>query len=148
MDHDASLSTTLRHHQKIESQRLSHVHLVGGDPSPGDVLNALDALVVPSRYESFGLTLAEGLWAGIPVIATRSGLARLTPGLVREVPIGATGLELSDALLADQRDAIGTRDRVDRARQFARERLTLDRFGREWTELLVRLARAGQGGHR
>jgi len=122
------------------------VHLVGGDPAAGDVLSAFDALVVPSRHESFGLTLAEGLWAGLPVVATRSGLAKIVAGLVREVPVGATGRELADAVLADRSDLAGTAARVVRARAFARDRLALSRFGREWTECLARMASSGPEG--
>jgi len=126
---------------EIRSRKLDRVHLVGGDRAPGDVLNALDTLVVPSRYESFGLTLAEGLWAGVPVVATRSGLAKLVHGLVREVEVDAGSLELASAVLADHRDSEGTRSRVEKARCFARLRLGLTRFGREWTELLMSSAR-------
>lgn len=123
---------------EIRSRNLDQVHLVGGDLSPGDVLNAFDTLVVPSRYESFGLTLAEGLRAGVPVISTRSGLAKLVPGLVREVEVGAGSRALAAAVLADREDPEGTRSRVEKARAFAKDRLGLDRFGREWTDLLIR----------
>jgi hypothetical protein len=126
---------------EIRSRKLDRVHLVGGDPAPGDVLNAFDTLVVPSRYESFGLTLAEGLWTGVPVVATRSGIAKLVPGLVREVEVEAGSRALASAVLADRRDPEGTRARVDNARSFARERLGLDRFGRDWTSMLIRSAR-------
>jgi Glycosyl transferases group 1 len=129
----------------VRSRKLDRVHLVGGDPEPGDVLNAFDTLVVPSRYESFGLTLAEGLWAGVPVVATPSGLAKLIPGLVREVEVGADARALAEALLADHRDFEGTRSRVANAREFARDRLSLGRFGREWTDLLIRAGAEGKG---
>lgn len=36
------------------------------------ILKALDILVVPSHWEGFGLIAAEGLAAGVPVIATRA----------------------------------------------------------------------------
>ena len=36
------------------------------------ILKALDVLVVPSHWEGFGLTAAEGLAAGVPVVATRA----------------------------------------------------------------------------
>jgi glycosyltransferase involved in cell wall biosynthesis len=130
----------------IETNGLSRVHLVGGDPAAGDVLNGFDALMVPSHYESFGLTLAEGLRAGLPVVATRSGLARLVPDLVREIPVKADGLELREALMLDMQDAEATRTRVDHARAFVEKRLGLDRFGREWTELLVGAARTKRAG--
>jgi glycosyltransferase involved in cell wall biosynthesis len=132
--------------RKVEALGLDRARLVGGDTDVGDVLGAFDTLVVPSLYESFGLTMAEGLWAGVPVLATRSGLAKLVPGLVREIRAGAGGGELADAVLADRRDVAGTRLRVERAGSFARERLGLDRFGRAWTELLLRTAAEGKGG--
>jgi glycosyltransferase involved in cell wall biosynthesis len=124
--------------RKIQAPGLERVHIVGGDSQVGDVLGAFDSLVVPSYYESFGLTLAEGLWAGVPVLATRSGLAKLVPGLVREIKTGAHGREIADALLADQEDHEGTADRVNQAALFARNRLRLDRFGQDWTNLLLR----------
>ena len=123
---------------RIEAERLDRVHLVGGDTRAGDVLQGFDTLVVPSRYESFGLTLAEGLWVGLPVIATASGLAKLDPSLVREISVGAGTEELARAVLADHRDRVGTSARVEQARSFALDRLGLERFGREWTELMIR----------
>ena len=121
----------------VESRGLDRVHLVGGDLAAGDVLNGFDTLVVPSRFESFGLSLAEGLWAGLPVVATRSGLAKLRPGLVREVVVGAGSVELARAVLDDRADPEGTTARVEMARTFALDRLSVGRFGRDWTRLLM-----------
>ncbi len=47
---------------------------------------SLDALVVPSRYEGFGFVAAEGLKAGLPVIASR------TSSLPEIVDPGETGI--------------------------------------------------------
>lgn len=116
------------------------LHLAGPDHAAGDVLHAVDALVVPSDYESFGLTLAEGLWAGVPVVSTPVGLARIVPGLTREVPIGADGAAIAAAVLADRADPAGTAARVGHARSFARSRLSLARFAREWGAFLRGLA--------
>ena len=127
--------------RQIHDQGLTRVHLVGNDPSAGDVLNAFDTLVVPSRYESFGLTLAEGLWVGLPVVATHCGLAKLVPGLVHEVPFCASGEVLAEAILHDRVDLASTIIRVLDARAFARERLGLERFGRSWSEFLRRSPR-------
>lgn len=130
---------------RIRSLGLDRARLAGGDLAAGDVLNAFDALVLPSLYESFGLTLSEGLWAGVPVVATRSGLAKLAPGLVRPIPVAAGSKELAGAVLADRADGPGTRERVARARAFARDRLGSDRFGRQWTDLIIDLARRPPG---
>ena len=130
-------SERFRLEQEVRSRDLRRVHLVGGDAGIGDVLSGFDTLVVPSRYESFGLTLAEGLWAGVPVIATHCGLAKLRPGLVREVAIGDPGRGLAQAILADRFDPMGTSARIERALAFARTSLDLGRFGREWTDLIL-----------
>ena len=127
--------------QTIAERGLDRVRLIPGTVAVGDTLAAFDSLVVPSRFESFGLTMAEGFWAGVPVVATRVGLARLVPGLAREVGFVPAGDELADAVRADHREAASaTRRRVSFARQFARERLGITRFGRDWTELCQRLA--------
>ena len=127
--------------QTIADRGLDRVHLIPGTIAVGDTLAAFDALVVPSRYESFGLTMAEGFWAGVPVVATRVGLAKLVPGLIRPVGFVPSGVELANAVLRDQLQVdASTRDRVEFARRFARDRLDLSRFGSEWTDLCRRLA--------
>ena len=126
---------------KILDRGLDRVHLVPGTTEVGDTLAAFDALVVPSRFESFGLTMAEGFWAGVPVVATRVGLAKLVPGLIRPVGFVPTGSELADAILMDHHQVhTATQDRVELAQRFARDRLGLARFGAEWTDLCLRLA--------
>lgn len=109
------------------------LHLVGNDPAAGDSLNAFDVLVVPSHYESFCLTLAEGLWMGRPIASTRSGLAKMVPGLTTLIPIDADGPTMARAVLA----AV---DIVHTLTPEFRERLGPVRFGREWTDLIVSLA--------
>ena len=41
-------------------------------PAKGDAYHDADVYVLPSRWESFGMTVAEALAAGTPVIATRA----------------------------------------------------------------------------
>jgi hypothetical protein len=113
------------------------LRVVGGDPAAGDVLAAADVLVVPSDYESFGLSLGEGLWAGIPVVSTEVGIARLGPGLTRPIPAGADGPTIAGAILAAH--AAGP---MPGSQAWARERLSPARFGREWGELIRSLAPA------
>ena len=125
------------------------LHLVGADHAAGDVLSAFDVLLVPSDYESFCLSLAEGFWMGVPVVSGAVGLARMVPGLVREIPLKAGGSDLAAALLADVADPEGTRSAGDPGERLRPIPVGLARFGREWTEFLqtlvtpraVRLAR-------
>ena len=50
------------------------------------LLNASDIFVLPSRWEGFGLSAAEAMATGLPVIATR------VPGLTELIIDGKTGL--------------------------------------------------------
>jgi hypothetical protein len=115
------------------------VHLVGSDARAGDVLRAFDVLVVPSIFESFGLTLAEGLWLGVPVVSTEVGIAKMVPGLARSVSFEATGQALADAVLAAH--ATGA---MPGAQAWARERLSFERFAAEWNTLLREVGECGR----
>ena len=129
--------------EQVDRRGLSHVRIIPGSIEAGDALAAFDALVVPSHFESFGLTMAEGFWSGVPVVATRSGLAKLVPDLVREIGFVSSGAELARAIQLDHEIEVDERlDRVARARRFALESLDLARFGREWTNLVRDLARS------
>ncbi|MEM6584773.1 MAG: glycosyltransferase family 4 protein, partial [Pseudomonadota bacterium] len=48
---------------------LLHVHVHGSCPEPGEYLKACDAVIIPSRYEAFGLVATEARMAARPVIA-------------------------------------------------------------------------------
>lgn len=60
-----------------------------GQVEPEGVARAMteaDVLAAPSRYETFGLAVAEALSCGLPVVATRTG------GLADQVEHGVTGM--------------------------------------------------------
>jgi glycosyltransferase involved in cell wall biosynthesis len=104
---------------------------VGPDPAAGDCLNAFDTLVVPSHYESYGLTIVEGLWLGIPVVSTVAGMAKLVPGLTRAIPIDADGQTLARAVIEAERSGP-----MPGSQAWALSEADPDRFGRDWTDLL------------
>ena len=66
------------------------------------MLSAADALVMPSRWEGFGLAAGEAMAAGLPVIATR------VAGLSEIVVDGQTGI------LVDREDVVGLADAITR----------------------------------
>ena len=139
---DGREDETLR--ARIAGLDANRVRLVPGTAEVGNALAAFSTLVVPSRFESFGLTMAEGFRAGVPVISTRVGLAKLVPGLTRPIGFVSSGTEIAEAILADHQSPRATADRVARAQGFARERLDLGRFGREWTDLILNLAQSNR----
>jgi len=101
-----------------------------------ETLKHFDASAIltnPSLSEAFGMSLAEGMAAGLPVVATRVG------GMVEVVDDGVTGLlvppddadALADALgelLLDRqkRSAMGVAGQARAAREFSWERIAGD----------------------
>ena len=57
------------------------VMLIGEQSDPAPYYAIADMFVLPSAYESFGLVLLEALACGVPVIATRVGVA---PEIIRD----------------------------------------------------------------
>ncbi len=82
-----------------------------------------DLMVIPSRYEPFGLVVNESMLCGCPVVASdRVGAVRdlITPGATGFVfPCGDT-----DALAAQLQDALGDPARLDSIRQNALQRIS------------------------
>ncbi len=105
---------------------------------------ACDVLVTPSRFESFGLMLVEGMMFGKPVIGCRAG------GMVEIVEEGVTGL------LAVPGDATSLEDCIDRlvvdaglrhslglaGRQRYEDRFTAESMAAGVTALLIAVADA------
>jgi glycosyltransferase involved in cell wall biosynthesis len=106
--------------------------------SPNEIevfYRSADVVVVPSRWEGFGLIAAEAMRAGLPVIASRVG------GLVEIVEDGVTGVLVppgdTAALVSALRDT--SDDRLDTMGRAGRQRFlrhfTMERVHRQITEL-------------
>jgi len=104
----------------------------GDDATVGRAYAAADLFVLPTRYEGYGMVVAEALARGLPVVSTRTGaIAELVgehAGLI--VPPGdATALRLalrrflSDANLrvSLRQGALAVRDRLPRWQDAARK---------------------------
>jgi hypothetical protein len=116
---------------------LVNVRVVGSDARAGDVLRAFDCLVVPSRFESFGLSIAEGLAIGVPVISTDVGIARDVPGLTRIS--GGSGSEIWEAVKLDRVDGVGTLGRVGFGQAWVALNAGVGVFGARWSDHLAGL---------
>ena len=103
------------------------------DPRTAEVMRGFDVLVCCStpEHESFGLTMAEGIALGVPVVSPPVGLAAIEPSLTYQVPLDPTGPELAVQVLEAFR--CGPRPG---SRDFIYDRASFDRFGRECRDLL------------
>lgn len=105
-----------------------------------DVLGNYEILLMPSRFEGFGLVAVEAMMAGLPVIGFKA------PGLQQVVPDGYPGLAAPEdvtviaQLLASAIEAPGIY--LDtQTRQSITERFSLDRMVNEYAAVYARLAR-------
>lgn len=65
----------------------NRVQFVGHREDIADVYAGLDLLVVPSRWEGFGLAIVEAMSCGVPVVATTvGGIPEVAGGAARLVP--------------------------------------------------------------
>lgn len=101
-----------------------------------DLMRAADVFVLPSRFEGFGLVVAEAMASGTPVVATDSGgVAEVLGGTGILVPAGddaalARGLAQALAMDADSMAVM-----VEGARRQAENRLDIERVVDTWLEL-------------
>ena len=93
------------------------VMLIGEQSDPAPYYAIADMFVMPSAYESFGLVFLEALACGVPVIATRVGVA---PQVIRD---GINGflVERDPQEIADRMEQIAALDDPAPMKAAARE---------------------------
>jgi glycosyltransferase involved in cell wall biosynthesis len=105
-----------------------HVRFAGYAPDAASLLGAFDLLVMPSRYEGLGLVAIEGMFAGIPIVASRvAGLVEVIAETGLLVPPETPDL-LAEAIIelaADpgRRDDLSVRALERAGRLFHRDRM-------------------------
>ena len=115
---------------------MPHVEVLGPSSSPADFLARCDAVVVPSRYEAFGLVATEARMAGRAILV--AGVDGL-PEQCRQAGM-ATKMDTAAAIA----DAIHRIARHDLAAMGANGREAakgqLDTIIMRWTELIARVS--------
>ncbi len=125
----------------VEERKLPRVSFVGeiNGPAKYEFLAGGDIYVLPSDTENFGVTVAEALVSGTPVIASQGtpwqGLERERCG--RWVPIGveplASALKEMMSMSDEERAAMGARGRAWIQRDFSWENIGLQmKSAYEW----------------
>lgn len=113
--------------------------------SPGDIYNAVDAVVLPSHDEASSMTAGEALSSGCPLVATPVGhlpeLERKFPGMVQFVPLRPSGEQLAAGI----RNALCACHiaRIPAIQQYMLENCTSRSMVDQWENELIRAARKG-----
>ncbi len=76
---------------------------------PGDWLSVASCFLSTSTTDGFGLSVAEAIAAGIPVVSSPVGIAR-RPGLAITVPIDARPIECAAAIVSSDRHVLPSRN--------------------------------------
>jgi glycosyltransferase involved in cell wall biosynthesis len=135
--------------QRLETQveargLVDRVKFAGWVTGPWAAQWSLDALVVPSRSEGFGLAVVEAMLAGIPVIATDVG------GLPELIQQDRTGLlvppddpgAMATAITRVMDDRAEALERADTAQQEARRRFSPEQMAAGYEALYEDKARS------
>ncbi|TLY38414.1 MAG: glycosyltransferase [Nitrospirae bacterium] len=121
------------------------VHLLVLPPTANLEINALQraATIVfqKSTREGFGLTVAEALWKGKPVIGGQTGgiMVQIIPGMTGYTVNSAEGAAFYAKRLLNNPNLIATIGR--QAKEYARERFLITRHLQDYLGLMVHLCR-------
>ncbi len=115
-------------------------HLLGHVPQAHRYLSALDAFVLPSLEESFGLALLEAMAARLPVIATLAGGIPEVVGDTGELVPSGDEAALADAMVRTYRMPYeGRHNAGERACRRVRARFDLPHYYTAYQDLVRRM---------
>ena len=109
-------------------------------PGPTDDVGgfflAVDWLVSPTSRESWGKSVAEAWYQGVPTISTPYGVSLQSPAHTRTLPSNPSAADIVTALMADFNDPTGTANRAATAQSFARNVFSSRGGGSSWSRFL------------
>ncbi len=121
----------------------SSVRFTGNRADLNDILAALDLCVLPSRWEGFGIVLAEALYKNVPVVATRgSGTEEIvedgvTGSLVDFGDVGALAAALERGLF----DPSWRKETAAAGREKVLREFTLEALASRYEDVYRRVSR-------
>ena len=127
--------------RKVRKMLGGRAHFCGERADVGNVMNALDVVVLASPSEGFGLALVEAWYAGVPTVSTRVGIVAALasePPVAVTVPVRPHSATLAKAI--KRALTAGSKAQLlPRASALARERFTARQMAVNWTSYLQRL---------
>jgi glycosyltransferase involved in cell wall biosynthesis len=133
-DHDPGYAATVER----EAARAGRVRLLGeiDEASLASELANADVLVIPSSFEGYGIAATEAVYAGLPVVATRSdGLLEALSPCAEAAVFVDDGPSLSESL-ARVMNELATNDALRHSMHLAAARARLPR----WSDAVARFA--------
>lgn len=126
------------------------VHWLGLQPGQTS-MPAFDVLVVPSRYEGFSYVMLEGLWAGLPVVATSTSNGRAVlgdgrTGVVVDGDPHGLAIRLAGALTELVDDPVRRAERAAAAREVV-QAFSVEAMVAQTRQLYLDLVGARRDGH-
>ena len=120
----------------LEYKQSKRIKLVGAVQHPGDLLAAADAYLSASKTEGYGLSTAEAMLAGLPVISTPVGFLEEEPHLARIASLDANAEEWATIVQHDFDDVLARGHRIWAAQQAMQGPHSVERFIAEWMEVI------------
>ena len=118
-----------------------NLELTGPTGDVGAFFLGVDCLVSPTSRESWGKSVAEAWYQGVPTISTPYGISLQSPAHTRTLPSNPSASDIVTALLADFNDPTGTANRVGAAQSFARIVFSDRGGGADWARFLDKFYR-------
>lgn len=121
------------------------VQLIGWVDDVPSLLSTLDLLISPSRSEPFGLSIIEGMAAGVPVIATSSEGAReiLEDGVTGQLLSSGNPEELARAIVGLLDDEARRKSFSENALAAVRDKFSLERMVDDTEQLYRTILKKG-----